>query len=169
MRQCIWVILILQQIILDGDNMKIFKPTPTFLYINREKWLRKMSLSGWKLISYSWWTYEFEKSSPNDLYFFLYETSVKNNKPYWVYYDVMSKYSYKKSKINVKGIKEILVIKPEKIDDEFWTYMNIRDNYVLREIIYSIILFLFFTILGIIISIVYGIFQGMFLLFFYHC
>lgn len=136
------------------EYIKVFKPTPTYLFIKREKWLREMSLNGWELIRCHYGTYEFKKSRPKDLYFFLYGDTWKADKPSWLYYAMLVKYSDWKIKVETDGAmaigtETITVIDPKKMDDDFWIYMNIRDKYVKRQLILGIITFVWMFANGI--------------------
>lgn len=143
-----------------GEYKKEYRMFPMCTFFLLDKWLGKMSQSGWHLVDYGLFMYRFQKGEPCNKEYFTYTTSGVGEGKYSIplRYPLLDKtYGKKKSVLNrinkTKGIT-ILEIDNKKIDiqndigykelkkdrNKLYALMTIRDSAAIAIMIVFLLL-----------------------------
>ena len=128
----------------DRNNLLIkkFKWSPPFRHLFIEQWLKEMNNNGRKLISCSFFSvYTFIYSSNIDVDFFLFSYDPKKRRENWIFHSINETYKLKRSNLKNCSSNEIIIIDTKKIDDKFYYYKFLRDQYTYKNRIKWLILF----------------------------
>ena len=111
-----------KQIVFKQNCVKRFRIYPAFLYYKLDRWLKEMSLNGLHIVHCDAFFFWFEKGEPSKREYFTHGL-VTQEKKYSItslYPILLSRYSMKKSKINLNQEKtyQIVEIDTNKIDVE---------------------------------------------------
>ena len=128
--------IICQSIILNGDLVMktiIFYPFIKW-YPNRiERWLKKKSENGYKLVGISGCRFTFVQTYPREREYYIYSSPLFNKYDKFIseYYSARDRYSLKKSEIN-KGLNFAFEVDINKIDKDFYSYRLTRNKHYSR-------------------------------------
>lgn len=80
---------------------------PCFMFSYLDRWLKKMSLSGWHIVHCCGLLYWFENDLPEEKEYFTYFTPIRNEGKY----DINMRYPFLEKNIAKKNLKLILIRK----------------------------------------------------------
>ena len=105
---------------------KCFRHYPFWAYSKLEKWLNKMSLKGWRLVDYGYFTFKFAKAAPKDIHYLAYTvfnrkycltySKMTTMQSYGFFIDSIEKRKSELRKANHKRGFNIIEIDENKID-----------------------------------------------------
>lgn len=136
--------------------IKKFKWSPPFRHLFIEQWLKEMNDNGWKLVSCSFFSvYTFIYISNIEVEFFLFSYDPKKRCANWIFHSINDTYKLKRSKLKNCSNNEIIIIDTKKIDDKFYYYKFLRDQYTYKNMIKWLILFVIICFIWIVIAMLF--------------
>ena len=109
----------------------VFHPNFHFLVNINENWLSQMAKSGWVLVDFSGWFFEFEGSKSCDKQFFMYSTFDASKGISFDFHLAKQKYSKRSSRLN-KKIFCVFEVDFKKLDEQFLQYVKQRNTYYIN-------------------------------------
>ena len=130
------------------DVISVFFPYVPALINSVERWLSQKASNGWKLEAVHGWKFVFRRCTPYTTCFFSYSsfgTSIGISYDYWV---SKQRYSHSKSAIN-KSVSIIYEVDVRKIDNEFNSFVFLRNKYYLKHYVGLLLFSIIYTAIAI--------------------
>lgn len=134
-------------------NQKIIKYRfyPSYRYNKLELWLKDMSNSGWMLVNYGFFKYEFQKCNNIERIYFVYNYGGFRNDD--GQYSIMLRYPRLKEQYGVSAhrsllnknnrsrffYKTIIELDPQKVDNSFYEIVDERNKLYIKQLIMNVI------------------------------
>ena len=117
-----------------NDVISVFYPYVPALINSVERWLTQKAFNGWRLEAVHGWKFVFRKCTPYTTRFFSYSGFGTSMGISYDYLASKQRYSNSKSTIN-KSVSIIYEVDVEKIDNDFNSFVLLRNKYYLKHYI----------------------------------
>ena len=128
---------------------KILKFSPQFRFRRIERWLKQMSEDGWALSKCNFFSMYIFNVSSSPTEYFIFSLDPRGRGKDSIFFLIKNYYAI--SEIPGASNHRILIIDPSKIDERYYYYKMLRDEYILKRQIIILITSLIFLLTWIIV------------------